>query len=333
MPGPSMTLLRHVLTRRGTTIPPGYLALILERIEVIAKRISRELARASIRGELGYTGETNIQGENVKKLDEWTNWVFLDTFERGDPVCALISEEMEEALHRAGDCAANSYAILFDPLDGSSNTDINGSLGTIFSIRKRSPKHGSSVDDLLRPGDEQVAAGYVLYGPGTQLTYTAGAGVDIFTLDPEASQFVLWREGTRMPPRGTAYSVNQGNISKFHPGVRKLIDHLTSRKDKSTSYSLRYTGAFVADLHRCLLEGGLFMYPGEVTPDGKSKGKLRLMYELDPMGFIVEQAGGKASNGKKRILEVTPAGLHDRQPIYIGSAAEVELAEQMQVEG
>lgn len=333
MASQNMTLLRHVLTRTGTKVPPGELALILERIEVIGKRIARELARASIRDELGYTGETNVQGEEVKKLDEWTNWVFLDTFERGDPVCSLISEEMEAAEHRAGTCPSNSYAVLYDPLDGSSNTDINGSLGTIFSIRKRAPGHGESVEDILQPGDEQVAAGYILYGPGTQLAYTAGAGVDIFTLDPTIDQFVLWRENVKMPKRGKAYSVNQGNIGKFHPGVCKLIEHLTSRKDKTTSYSLRYTGAFVADLHRCLLEGGLFMYPGEVTPDGKSKGKLRLMYELDPMAFIVEQAGGRASNGKRRVLEVKPGGLHDRQPIYIGSADEVELAEQMKVEG
>jgi len=333
MSAQTTTLLRHVLTRKGTLVPTGDLALILERVEIIGKRIARELARSSIRGGLGYTGETNVQGEEVKKLDEWTNWVFLDTFERGDPVCSLISEEMEQAEHRTGTCGANSYAVLYDPLDGSSNTDINGSLGTIFSIRKRAPGHGTAVDDILKPGSEQVAAGYILYGPGTQLAYTAGAGVDIFTLDPTIDQFVLWRENVKMPRRGATYSVNQGNITKFHPGVRKLIDHITSRKDKSTSYSLRYTGAFVADFHRCLLEGGLFMYPGEVTPDGKSKGKLRLMYELDPMAMLAEQAGGKASNGRKRLLDVVPAGLHDRQPIYIGSADEVELAERMEVEG
>ncbi len=327
------TLLRHVLTRKGTTIPAADLVLILERIELIAKRIARELARSSIRGELGYTGDTNVQGEQVKKLDEWTNAVFLESFEPGDPVCSLISEEMEQAEHHGGQCREHSYAVLYDPLDGSSNTDINGSLGTIFSIRKRAPGHREDVSDLMRPGSEQVAAGYVLYGPGTQLVYAAGAGVDIFTLDPAIGQFILWKENVRMPRRGATYSVNQGNITKFHPGVRKLIEHITSRKDKSTSYSLRYTGAFVADLHRCLLEGGLFMYPGEVTPDGKSKGKLRLMYELAPMSYLVEQAGGKASNGKKRLLDVAPAGLHDRQPIYIGSAEEIELAERMQVEG
>jgi fructose-1,6-bisphosphatase I len=333
MAAQNTTLLRHVLTRKGTRVATKDLALILEGIEIIGKRIAHELKRASIRGELGTTGETNVQGEEVKKLDEWTNWVFLDSFEGGDPVCTLISEEMENAEHRAGSCPSNGYAVLFDPLDGSSNTDINGSLGTIFSIRKRSPNHAESIEDILRPGDEQVAAGYIIYGPGTQLAYTAGAGVDIFTLDPLIDQFVLWRENVTMPPRGTAYSVNQGNITKFHPGVRKLIEHMTSRKDKQTSYSLRYTGAFVADFHRCLLEGGLYMYPGEITPDGKSKGKLRLMYELDPMSFIAEQAGGKASNGKRRLLDVTPIGLHERQPIYIGSAAEVDLAQQMQVEG
>jgi fructose-1,6-bisphosphatase I len=333
MAAQNMTLMRHILTRKGTRVPTADLALILERIELAGKRIARELARSSIRDELGLTGEANIHGEEVKKLDEWTNWVFLDTFERGDPVCSLISEEMDQAEHRVGTCPANGYAVLFDPLDGSSNTDINGSLGTIFSIRKRAAKHGESIEDILRPGDEQVAAGYILYGPGTQLTVTAGAGVDIFTLDPTIDQFVLWREHVRMPERGTTYSVNQGNITKFHPGVRKLIAYMTSRKDKATSYSLRYTGAFVADFHRCLLEGGIFMYPGEVTSNGKSKGKLRLMYELAPMAFVAEEAGGKASNGTRRLLEVKPGGLHDRQPVYIGSATEVELAERMAVEG
>jgi fructose-1,6-bisphosphatase I len=334
MSAENTTLLRHIMSRRGTTIPVGDLALIIERIETIGRLISRELARTSIRGRLGYTGETNIQGEEVKKLDEWTNWTFLNTFERGDPVCTLISEEMEHAEHRPGpSCAKGSYAVLCDPLDGSSNTDNNGMLGSIFSIRRRPPGHGDSLDDILRPGDEQVGAAYVLYGPGTQLVYSAGAGVNIFTLDHTLDQFVVWKEDVKMPRRGATYSVNQGNITKFAPGVRKLIEHITSRKDKSTSYSLRYTGAFVADFHRCLLEGGLFMYPGEVTPDGKSKGKLRLMYELNPMSFLAEQAGGKAFNGKKRLLEVVPSGLHDRQPIYIGSAEEVELAERMAVEG
>ena len=328
-----ITLTRHVSTRHGARLPNHDLALILERIEQIGKRIARELAHASIGGQLGYTGATNVHGEQVKTLDQWTNEVFLEAFAHRRPVCSLVSEEMEQAVHAGGDCGEPSYAILFDPLDGSSNTGVNGSLGTIFSIRRRASHHGTAVADILRSGADQVAAGYILYGPSTQLVYTAGAGVDIFTLDHRRAEFVLWREAVKMPARGSAYAVNQGNISKFHPGARELVEHLTSRKDKSTSYSLRYSGAFAADFHRCLLEGGLFLYPGEVTPDGQTKGKLRVMYELAPMAMIAEQAGCKASTGKARILDLIPETLHDRAPIYIGSAAEVELAEKMQVEG
>jgi fructose-1,6-bisphosphatase I len=333
MAGHIVTLMRHVLSKKGEAVPSGEMALILERIQVVAKRIAVELGRASLAERLGYSGETNVQGEEQKKLDEWTNRTFVEAFERGGfPVCSLVSEEMDEALHFPQNCGSPSYAVLYDPLDGSSNTDVNGSLGTIFSVRKRAPGHGEAIDDLLKPGTQQVASGYVLYGPGTQLVYTAGAGVDIYTLDRDTGEFMLWREGLRMPPRGSAYAVNQGNAVKWHPGARKFIDHLTSRKDKSTSYSLRYTGAFVADFHRCLLEGGLYLYPGEAAAGGKSKGKLRLMYELAPLALIAEQAGGKASTGKARLLDVVPGDLHDRQPIYIGSAEEVDLAERMHVE-
>jgi fructose-1,6-bisphosphatase I len=332
MAAQAITLTRHVLSRHGGAVPSGEMALILERIQVVAKRISRELSRASLGDTLGYTGETNVQGEAQKKLDDWTNQVFLEVFQRGFPVCSLVSEEMDAALHLRENCRDSSYAVLYDPLDGSSNTDVNGSLGTIFSVRKRAPGHGSEIKDLLNPGTHQVASGYILYGPGTQLVYTAGAGVDIYTLDREVGEFMLWREGVMMPRRGSAYAVNQGNMVKWHSGARKFVEHLTSRKDKATSYSLRYTGAFAADFHRCLLEGGLYLYPGEVGSGGKGKGKLRLMYELAPLAFIAEQAGGKASTGKRRVLDVVPGELHERRPIYIGSADEIELAERMHVE-
>jgi fructose-1,6-bisphosphatase I len=332
MAAQAITLTRHVLSKQGGAVPSGEMALILERIQVVAKRISRELSRASLGDTLGYTGETNVQGEAQKKLDDWTNEVFLEVFRRGFPVCSLVSEEMDEARHLHENCRDSSYAVLYDPLDGSSNTDVNGSLGTIFSVRKRAPGHGTEIKDLLKPGTHQVASGYILYGPGTQLVYTAGAGVDIYTLDREVGEFMLWREGVMMPRRGSAYAVNQGNVLKWHAGARKFIEHLTSRKDKTTSYSLRYTGAFAADFHRCLLEGGLYLYPGEVGAGGKGKGKLRLLYELAPLAFVAEQAGGKASTGKGRLLDVVPGELHERQPIYIGSADEIELAERMHVE-
>lgn len=333
MSSPAITLSRHVMTKAGTAAPTADLALILERIEFIAKRISHELSVASLGGEYGYTGEINVQGEKVKKLDEWGNEVFIDAFAHGEPVCSLISEEMAETRHFDSGVHKGCYAILYDPIDGSSNTDVNGSLGTIFSLRRRAANHGGKIDDLLTPGKDQAAAGYILYGPSTQLVYTAGAGVDIFTLDRSLGEFILWRDNVRMPSYGSTYAVNQGNIGKWKPGARKFVDHITSRKDKRTSYSLRYTGAFVADFHRCLLEGGIYLYPGEASKDGKgSSGKLRLMYELAPMALIAEQAGGRASNGRIRILDVVPGAIHERQPIYIGSADEVRLAEEMKAE-
>ncbi len=332
MKAPRITLVRHALTRKGTA-PAGDLALILERIEFVAKRIARELAIASLGGELGYTGAINVQGEQQRKLDDWGNEAFLEAFEHGYPVCSLISEEMEEPRHYPANCRDTSYAVLFDPIDGSSNTDVNGSLGTIFSIRRRAKGHQNGIADILRPGSEQVAAGYVIYGPSTQLVWAAGAGVDIFTLDRSLGEFILWRENVKMPPYGSTYAVNQGNMSKWHPGARKFIEHITSRRDKRTSYSLRYSGAFAGDFHRCLLEGGIYLYPGEVGKDGKGGGKLRLMYELAPMALIAEQAGGRASTGKGRILDVVPGAIHERQPIYIGSADEIRLAEEMKAEG
>ena len=328
-----ITLTRHITTKSATAIPAADLALIMERIELIAKRITRELAAASLGGELGYTGETNVQGEKVKKLDQWGNQVFLDAFEHGYPVCSLISEEMDEPHHYSVSCRDNSYCILYDPIDGSSNTDVNGSLGTIFAVKKRTFGHTKEIDDILVPGSQQVIAGYVLYGPATQLVYSAGAGVDIFTLDRTLGEFILWKENVKMPPHGSAYAVNQANAGKWHEGARNFLAHITSRKDKRTSYSLRYCGAFAADFHRCLLEGGIYMYPGEVAEGGKAKGKLRLMYELAPLSMLAEQAGGRGSTGKGRILDLAATAIHERHPIYIGSAEEVALAESFKVEG
>jgi len=327
-----ITLARHIMTKSATALPVADLALIMERIELIATRITRELALAGLDG-LGYTGETNVQGEKVKKLDQWGNKVFLDAFEHGYPVCSLISEEMDEPHHYSSNCRDNSYCILYDPIDGSSNTDVNGSLGTIFAVKKRAPRHGSGIDDILVPGTKQVIAGYILYGPAAQLVYSAGAGVDIFTLDRILGEFILWKEDVKMPPHGSTYAVNQGNAGKWHDGARKFVAHITSRKDKRTSYSLRYCGAFAADFHRCLLEGGIFMYPAEVAEGGKPKGKLRLMYELAPLSMLAEQAGGRGSTGKERILELAATAIHERHPIYIGSAEEVALAESFNVEG
>ncbi len=328
-----ITLTRHIMTKKATAIPVADLALIMERIELIGKRIARELTAASLGGEIGYTGQTNVQGEQVKKLDDWGNQVFLEAFEHGYPVCSLISEEMEETHHYPANCRENSYCVLYDPIDGSSNTDVNGSLGTIFAVKKRAAKHAKGIDDILTAGNTQLVAGYILYGPATQLVYTAGDGVDIFTLDRSLGEFILWRENVKSPPHGSYYATNQGNAGKWHDGARKFLAHITSRKDKRTSYSLRYCGAFAADYHRCLLEGGIYLYPGEVSEGGKSKGKLRLMYETAPLSMVAEQAGGRGSTGKGRILDVVPSAIHERHPVYIGSVEEVTLADEMKAEG
>jgi fructose-1,6-bisphosphatase I len=329
----AVTLTRHIMTKSATAIPVADLGLIMERIELIAKRITRELAASSLGGELGYTGATNVQGEAVKKLDEWGNDVFLEAFEHGYPVCSLISEEMDEPRHYASNCRDHSYCVLYDPIDGSSNTDVNGSLGTIFAVKKRGPNHDNGIADILTPGTQQVIAGYIVYGPATQLVYTAGAGVDVFTLDRTLGEFILWKENVKMPPHGSVYAVNQANTGKWREQARQFLAHITSRKDKRTSYSLRYCGAFAADFHRFLLEGGIYLYPGEVAEGGKSKGKLRLMYELAPLSMVAEQAGGRGSTGKGRILDVTPTAIHERLPVYIGSAEEVALVESFNVEG
>ena len=209
-----ITLTRHIMSKSATAIPVADLALIMERIELIAKRIARQLAAAGLTGEIGYTGATNVQGEQVKKLDEWGNQVFLDAFEQGYPVCSLISEEMDEPHHYSVSCGDNSYCVLYDPIDGSSNTDVNGSLGTIFAVKKRAPGHAKGIEDILVPGSQQLVAGYVLYGPAAQLVYCAGAGVDIFTLDRSLGEFILWKENVKMPAHGSYLRRQPGQCGK-----------------------------------------------------------------------------------------------------------------------
>lgn len=328
----SMITLDRYLRASSPRIEQGMI-LTLEQVALAVKRISNQLACAALRGELGSSGAINVQGEEVEKLDTWSNNVFLDTFAGGSPVCTLISEEMEEPRHLKLHRGRDSYAMLYDPLDGSSNTDVNGSLGTIFAIRRRKSGHGDGVEDLLGPGSAQIAAGYALYGPATMLVWTAGDGVNAFVLEREIGEFVLWREKIRMPEWGKTYAVNQANAARWHPGARALLERLTGPKDRGGGYSLRYCGAFVGDFHRCLLSGGIFLYPGEVSAGGKSAGKLRLMYEVAPMSMLAEQAGGAGSTGKQRVLDFVPGGIHERVPVYIGSAMEVALAEQLKAEG
>ncbi len=311
------------------TFPTGEgcgLSELLGDVGLVGKLIAQDLRRAGLINILGTTGETNVQGETVKKLDEIANETFLSVLRQTTQVCALASEEMEKPAYfqeRGPEC---KYIVLVDPLDGSSNTDCNMPLGAIFSVLKRSlPDRMPSDEDLLKRGIEQVAAGYLLYGSSTMLVYTIGQGVHGFTLEPGIGEYLLSHENIRIPEKGTIYAANEGNYQKWTAGTKKYFDDLKVH-DKATGrpYSGRYSGCLVADLHRMLLGGGIYLYPGEVD---KPEGKLRLLYEANPLAFVVEQAGGKASTGMSRILEVEPKKLHQRVPLIIGSRRDVETAD------
>lgn len=305
------------------------LAAVIAALARAGLTIATELGRAALVGQLGTTGGTNVQGETVKKLDVWGNDVVVDALRATGRACTLVSEEMEAPLHLERDCARAPFVVAFDPVDGSSNLDVNGIVGTIFSIRARRGRGADHVrDDALLPGTAQVAAGYVMYGPATQLVLTAGDGVHAFTLDRERGEFVLSHERIRIPGRGRCYSVNEGTSRGWPDGVRRFVEHLKDT-DVATGrpYTARYAGSLVTDVHRTLLEGGIYLYPP--TRD-KASGKLRLLYEAAPMGWVVEQAGGRASTGRARILDVRPESPHQRVPLFIGSPEDVALAEDFQ---
>ena len=327
MANKGMTLTHHILTEQRThPSATGELSTLLTQIGVASKIIGRAARSAGLGNLLGVTGERNVHDEAVKRLDDYANQTFINVFGHSGLVCTLISEEMEKPLHLPENCPQGKYTLYFDPLDGSSNIDVNGSIGTIFSIhyRRDGTQHWTEAE-LLRIGSEQVAAGYVLYGPSTLLVYTAGRGVHGFTLDPSIGEYLLSNENIRIPARGRTYSVNEGNYSRWPPQTRELIDYL-KETDSATGrpYSARYVGALVADFHRTLLDGGIYLYPGEVK---KPQGKLRLMYEAAPLAFLAEEAGGRASNGRERILDIRPGDIHQRVPLLIGSSEDVALAD------
>ncbi len=324
----AVTFSQHL--RTSAAAEASDLAVVLTQLALAGKVIARELSRAALIGQLGTTGETNVQGETVKKLDVWSNEVVVGALEATGLVCTLVSEEMTDPLHLARHCPRAQYVVCFDPVDGSSNLDINGIVGTIFSIRRR---RGAGADhvaaDALQPGTAQVAAGYIMYGPSTLLVVTAGEGVYGFTLDDTIGEFVRSHDRIRIPARGKIYSTNEGNASRWDPNVRRYVEHLRT-PDAATGrpYTARYVGSMVADLHRTLLEGGIFLYPADIAKDGKPAGKLRLLYEAAPMGFVTEQAGGRASTGHERILDIQPTSYHQRVPLVIGSPEDVALAEE-----
>lgn len=326
-----VTLYRHIIDEeRKYPSATGQLSDLLADIALACKLISLEVNRAGLIDILGFTGDENVHGEQVKKLDEFAHNTLIRAMEVSGHLCAIASEESEDFIPVSekymGERPMSKYICHFDPLDGSSNIDANISIGTIFSIYHRISKSGpGTLEDCLQRGVEQVAAGYVIYGSSTILVYTTGQGVHGFTLDPSVGEFLLFYENIQMPKRAKTYSINEGNYSKWDKNLQKYVDDLKSdNKDKGWPYSARYVGSLVADFHRNLLYGGLFMYPSDKK---NTKGKLRLLYEANPLAFIVEQAGGRATDGKERILDIVPLDLHQRTPLFIGSEEDVLDAE------
>lgn len=304
----------------------GELSRLLRDIGIAAKIVNREVNKAGLADILGDAGETNVQGESQKKLDVFANEQFIAALSVGGEVCGIASEENEDIIIVDNAQSKNAkYVVAMDPLDGSSNIDVNVSVGTIFSIYRRLSLSGpGTMEDFLQRGTEQIAAGYVIYGSSTMLVYTTGKGVNGFTLDPSIGEFCLSHPNMKTPPVGKTYSINEGNYVHFPDGVKKYIKYC-QEEDKSTKrpYSSRYIGSAVADIHRNLITGGIYIYP---TTASSPNGKLRLLYECNPMAFIIEQAGGKATNGFGRILEIEPTSLHQRTSFFAGSADMVTLA-------
>lgn len=303
----------------------GELTKLLSSIRLAAKVINREVNKAGLVNEiLGEAGSENIQGEAQQKLDVYADQQMINSLKARGEVCAIASEENDNFVVFDNDLSRNGkYIVLFDPLDGSSNIDVNVSIGTIFSIYKRlDEKKPVSVNDFLQPGNKQVAAGYVIYGSSTMLVYTTGNGVNGFTLDPSIGTFCLSHPDIKIPADGKVYSMNEGNINQCEEGIKNYVQWC-QQEDKTSGrpYSGRYIGSLVADFHRNLLKGGIYIYPGtKKSPEGK----LRLLYEANPLAFICEQAGGMATDGKKRIMDIQPQKLHQRIPLFIGSKNMVE---------
>lgn len=323
------TLDRHILERqRRVPGATGDFTGLMQSIGLAARVIASKVQKAGLADVLGATGAMNVQGETVQKLDVLANRILIRCVEAGGHVCVMASEENDDIIPIPPGYPHGKYVLMFDPLDGSSNIDVNISIGTIFSIHRRKTAVGpGTVDDCLQKGTEQVAAGYVIYGSSTMLVYTMGDGVHGFTLDPLIGEFFLSHENLRLLPTAPTYSINEGNQSRWAPGVRRWVETLKSKDAPGGSpYGQRYVGTLVADFHRTLLRGGIFAYPADKkAPDGK----LRLLYEAAPMAFIAEAAGGAASTGKERILDIVPTSLHQRVPLFIGSRDDVRFAEEM----
>ena len=329
MSGKIVTLNRHIIDEEDKyPEATGEFTNLMNDLCFAAKLISYHTNKAGLLGVLGETDKVNIQGEQVKKLDEFAHDTMVKALDHGGNLCVMASEEEEGIIPIPEKYPFGKYVCLFDPLDGSSNIDANVSVGTIFSIYKRISPDGTpgTTEDCLQPGNKQVCAGYVVYGSSTMLVYSTGNGVHGFTLDPSYGEFVLSHPNIKIPKKAQIYSVNESNFDYWDENVKKYIRYV-KETDEETSRPLnsRYIGSLVADFHRNLLYGGIFLYPASTK---SPKGKLRLIYEANPMAFIIEQAGGKSSNGRMSILDITPKELHQRVPLYLGSESDINILEE-----
>jgi fructose-1,6-bisphosphatase I len=332
MTGKIVTIQRHILEiERDYPQATGDFSGLLYDICMAAKQISYHVNKAGLMNLLGLHGNENVHGEQVKKLDMFAHETIIKALDHGGHLCVMASEEDENLIQIPKEYPIGKYVCVFDPLDGSSNIDANVSIGTIFSVHKRadlSSDEPGSLVDVCQPGWKQVCAGYVIYGSSTMLVYTTGNGVHGFTLDPSYGEFILSHENIQIPKTGPIYSVNESNFDYWDENFKnyirwvKKIDAETRRPRNS-----RYIGSLVADFHRNLLYGGVFCYPADTKSEHTKTGKLRLLYEAAPMAFIAEQAGGKATTGHERILDIEPTDLHQRVPLIIGSEEEVNLVE------
>ncbi|MCX2838769.1 class 1 fructose-bisphosphatase [Salinimicrobium sp. MT39] len=306
----------------------GELSRLINSIRLAAKVVNHEVNKAGLVDITGAAGETNVQGEDQQKLDVYANEKFIQTLTNREIVCGIASEESEDFITISGqnNDHKNKYVVLMDPLDGSSNIDVNVSVGTIFSIYRRISPIGTPVqmEDFLQPGNKQVAAGYIVYGTSTMLVYTTGHGVNGFTLNPALGSWYLSHPDMKFPEKASIYSVNEGNYVHFPKGVKNYIKYCQEEKE-DRPYTSRYIGSLVSDFHRNMIKGGIYFYP---TTSHAPQGKLRLLYECNPMAFIAEQAGGKASNGFSRVMDVEPTELHQRVPFFCGNKEMVEKVEE-----
>ncbi len=323
-----VTIERHILEQqRFHPEATGVLTSLLYDIALAGKMIASQMSRAGLAQILGKTGDINIQGEHVMKLDKLADETILMLNDHTGRLAVMASEEHEHIIPIPQKYLKGKYVLMFDPLDGSSNIDFNVGVGTIFAIYQRvSPGDGDgTLQDCLQPGRNLIAAGYIVYGASTMFVYSTGEGVHGFTLDPSIGEFLLSHDNIRIPANPTYYSCNQGYFNRWTAGNQKLTQHLQEITSKTRAISMRYVGSLVVDFHRTLLAGGIFYYPADIA---KPEGKLRLTYEANPLAFIAQQAGGYASNGSQNILDIEPSSLHQRTPLYIGNQEIVHQAEE-----